>query len=67
MAKINPEINDEFNRLLDNVDHAGKLARDLLSRGLSAEDIKKGVKQRFKVNLGTYGATKIIAGILSVW
>lgn len=67
MAKINPRLSEDFNLLLDQVDHAGKLASDLISRGLNADDIKKGIKQRFKVNLGTWGAAKIMAAVLEVW
>ena len=67
MAKINPKLSEDFNLLLGRIDHAGKLASDLISRGLSANDIKKGAKQRFKVNLGTWGAMKIVAAVLEVW
>jgi hypothetical protein len=67
MAKINPRLAEDFNLLLGRVDHAGKLASDLISRGLSADDIKKGVKKRFGVGLGTWGATKIMAAVLEVW
>jgi hypothetical protein len=67
MAKINPALAGDFNRLLDKVDECGRLARSLVGRGLDVGDIKKGVSRRFKVKLGTYGATKILAAVLMVW
>jgi hypothetical protein len=67
MAKINPALDSDFTRLLDKVDECGKMARSLIGKGLDVGDIKKGVSRRFGVKLGTYGATKIVAGILSVW
>jgi hypothetical protein len=67
MAKINPALQGDFNRLLDKVDECGRLASSLIGKGLDINDIKKGVSRRFKVKLGTYGATRIVAGVLSAW
>lgn len=67
MAKINPALAGDFNRLLDGVDECGRLARSLIGRGLDVNDIKKGVSERFKVNLGAYAAKQIIGAVLMTW
>ena len=61
MARINSELAEDLNYLLDRVDLVGKLASNLISRGLSIEDIKsitgitqeKTIKRYLEVSIKT--------------
>jgi len=67
MAKINPAIVNDVASLMEAVDSCGRAARRLVARGMDANDIKKAVKDKFKVGLGTYGAKLILTAIITVW
>ena len=67
MPKTDPNLVGGVAVCLDLVDQAGQMASKLIRAGLTADHIKKLVRQRFGVSLGTAGANLITAMVLKVW
>ncbi|MGW8182301.1 MAG: hypothetical protein ACWGQW_26530 [bacterium] len=61
------KVSEDLNMLADKVDQCGKIAKALVARGLSASDIQLVVKRKWKVQITSGVAKRILAAILYVW